>query len=187
MFPKTGWMSVWLVAPFDFAVVRLIRSVDMTMFLSVAGIGESAIAAFEFAFERFLTWKDKDENCNCLFFKTFKYFKIMLQKVRTFVLLLISKWLMTPFKVFVSTQSTSEIWKYEYYSHRQFRTKSQMEMKWDNFVTCKIKKGFHSQMISNWIKNRNRFQMPKIPFFLFLWIVSHIDWIETEITSNADE
>lgn len=55
MLSETGWMRVRLVASSDFAIVRLVARVYMTVLFSVTRIGKSAIAALEFASERLLS------------------------------------------------------------------------------------------------------------------------------------
>lgn len=50
-------MSVRFVAAGNAAIVRFVRRVHMRVFLPIGGIRKSSITAFEFTFERFLTWK----------------------------------------------------------------------------------------------------------------------------------
>ena len=55
VFPETGRVGVGLVAPSDFAIVRLVRRVDVAVLLPVARVGETSVATVEIALERLLT------------------------------------------------------------------------------------------------------------------------------------
>ena len=48
-------MSVRLVASSDFAVVRFVRRVDVTVLLAVARVGEATVTAIKLTFEWLLT------------------------------------------------------------------------------------------------------------------------------------
>ena len=51
-------MGVGLVAASGGAVVRLVSGVDVHVLLSVAGVGETSVAAVDLALERLLPWKE---------------------------------------------------------------------------------------------------------------------------------
>ena len=53
--PEGRGMGVALVAAAHFAVVRFVAGVNVRMFLAIRRIGESSIAAFEFALEGFFS------------------------------------------------------------------------------------------------------------------------------------
>jgi hypothetical protein len=52
---KGGRMRVTLVASLDLAVVGFVRSMDVRVFLSVRGVGESTITSFKFTLEWLLS------------------------------------------------------------------------------------------------------------------------------------
>ena len=55
MFPERGGVGVGLVAAPDVAVVGLVSCVDMHVFLTVTGVGESSVTPRHLALERLLT------------------------------------------------------------------------------------------------------------------------------------
>ena len=55
-------VGVRLVAAADLAVVRLVRRVHVRVLLAVGAVGETPVAAVEFAFERLFTCKTKTKN-----------------------------------------------------------------------------------------------------------------------------
>lgn len=55
-------MSVRLVTAVYSTIVRLVRRVNVAVFLAIAAIGESPLAATELALEGFLAWNRRDNN-----------------------------------------------------------------------------------------------------------------------------
>ena len=55
MFSKTGWVGIRLVASPDFAVIRFVTSVNMTVLFSVTRIGKPSVTSFKFATKRFFS------------------------------------------------------------------------------------------------------------------------------------
>jgi len=58
VFPQRRGVSVGFVTTFDSAVVRLVCCVDVHVLLPVAGVGESSVTSFDFAFKWFFTCMD---------------------------------------------------------------------------------------------------------------------------------
>ena len=55
MLSQTGRMGVRLVASSDFAIIGLVRCMNMTVFLSVTRVGESSITSLKFTTKWFFT------------------------------------------------------------------------------------------------------------------------------------
>ena len=61
VFSERRRVSVGLVAPSHSAVVRLVRRVDVHVLLAVGRVGEPTVAALDLALERFLAYKQKQQ------------------------------------------------------------------------------------------------------------------------------
>ena len=61
MFSEAGGVGVGLVASPDFAVVRFVGRVHMTMLLAITRVGESTVTPIKLALEGLLTCNKEDQ------------------------------------------------------------------------------------------------------------------------------
>ena len=61
VFPEAGGVGVRLVASPDFAVVRFVRRVHMTMLLAITRVGESTVTPIKLTLEGLLTCNKEDQ------------------------------------------------------------------------------------------------------------------------------